>query len=325
MIPAIQKLSAYERIKLLADPRRMEILRRLMASPATLSQLGEALGQHPARVRHHLKKLEDAGLVHLTEIRVTQSVTEKYYQAEASAFLIQELLLPESSIPQVVFSGSHDLAMEELARQLHPHIHIFSLPIGSLDGLISLRQGLCHLAGSHLRDENGEYNTPTLRHLFPEQNVQVITLAYRTQGLMLAPGNPQQIRSLEDLAKPGVIFINRNPGSGTRVWLEQELKRLGISVSQVIGFGNAVKTHRESALAIQQGQAHAAIGIQAAAEQAGLDFIPLFEERYDLVSSHDQHEQLTPIFETLQSAAFRRRIGGLAGYATAHSGETISF
>jgi putative molybdopterin biosynthesis protein len=325
MNPVIQKLSAYERIKLLADPRRMEVLRRLMAAPATLSQLGEALGQHPAWVRHHLKKLEDAGLVHLAEIRVTQSVTEKYYQAEASAFLIQELLLPGSSVPQVVFSGSHDLAMEELARQLHPDIHIFSLPIGSLDGLISLRQGLCHLAGSHLRDENGEYNSPTLRHLFPEQNVRVITLAHRTQGLMLVSGNPQQIRRLEDLARPDVIFINRNPGSGTRVWLEQELKRLGIPASQVNGFGNAVKTHRESALQIQQGQAQAAIGIQAAAEQAGLDFIPLFEERYDLVFPHDQHEQLTPIFETLQSAAFRRRIGGLAGYATAHSGETISF
>lgn len=323
MDSATQKLSAYEHIKLLADPRRMEILRRLMAAPATLSQLGEALGEHPAWVRHHLKKLEMAGLVVLAEKRVTRSVTEKFYQARASAFLIQELLLPQSEKPLVVLSGSHDLAVELLAEQLMPHLSVFTLPVGSLDGLISLRQGLCHLAGSHLRDDGGEYNVPTVRHLFPEQGVRLITLAYRTQGIMVQPGNPKQIRSLQDLYRSDVLFVNRNPGSGTRTWLQQELHRLGIPVSAVRGFENGLMTHRESARAILQGQADAALGIQAAALQAGLGFIPLFEERYDLVVSEQALGQVAPLLEAVQTAEFRQQVAKLSGYAMAHSGEQV--
>src|SRR5512143_3186949 len=149
---SIETLHAFDQIKLLADNRRLAILRLLMAQPATLKQLGDKLGQSPAWIRHHLKALEGAELVELTEVRTTGTVTEKFYRARAGALLLQELILPKSPKPTVVFSGSHDLALESIAAHLAKHLLLLSLPVGSLDGLVHLRQGLCQVSGVHLLD-----------------------------------------------------------------------------------------------------------------------------------------------------------------------------
>lgn len=319
----VESLHTFEQIKQLADPRRMAILRLLMGSPATLTQLGTALGKHPAWIQHHVKTLLAAGLVELDEVRVTTGVTEKFYRARAGVFLLQELILPHSDKPTVIFSGSHDLALESLSSRLASRLHLVTLPVGSLDGLINLRQGLCHLAGAHLLDETGSYNTSYVRHLFPDRAVEMITLAYRTQGLLLAQGNPKGIHSLSDLAREDVKFVNRNPGSGTRLWLDREIQRLGLTPNLIRGYEDSVHTHSESALAIQSGQADAALGIQAAAHQHGLDFIPLFEERYDLVIPNEQLKKLGPVLDTLQTKSFRREVEGLHGYDTKHTGEEI--
>jgi putative molybdopterin biosynthesis protein len=319
----VETLHTFEQIKQLADPRRMAILRLLMGSPATLSQLGTALGKHPAWIQHHVKALLSAGLVELDEVRVTAGVTEKFYRAKAGAFLLQELILPQSDKPTIIFSGSHDLALESLSSRLSSRLNLLTLPVGSLDGLINLRQGLCHLAGAHLLDESGDYNTPYVHRLFPDRAVEMITLAYRTQGLLLVQGNPKGIHSLSDLAREDVTFINRNPGSGTRLWLDREIQRLGLAPNLIRGYDQSVHTHSESALAVQSGQVDVALGIQAAAHQHGLDFIPLFEERYDLVIPEEQVRLVRPLLDTLQTAAFRRQLSALTGYNSAHSGEQI--
>ncbi len=319
----VESLNSFEQIKQLADPRRMTILRRLMNSPATLTQLGKELGKHPAWIQHHVKVLLSAGLVEIAEVRVTTGITEKFYRAKAGAFLLHDLILPESGKPAVIFSGSHDLAIESLSDRLASHLHILTLPVGSLDGLVNLRQGLCHLAGAHLLDETGDYNTPYVHHLFPDRPVKMVTLAYRTQGLLLAQGNPKGIHSITDLARTDVKFVNRNPGSGTRLWLDREIRRLGLTPNLIRGYGDSVRTHSESALAIQTGAADAALGIQAAAHQYELDFVPLFEERYDLVIPDEQIKLVRPLLDTLQTAAFRKQLSALTGYNTAHSGEQI--
>jgi putative molybdopterin biosynthesis protein len=321
----VEFLTAYEQIKLLADARRLAILRRLMAAPASLTGLGQALGEHPAWVRHHLKKLEDAGLVEIAEVRVTAGVTEKFYRAKASALLLQQMVLPEAAgRPAVILSGSHDLAVELLAQELAAHLNLLTLPVGSLDGLVALRQGLCHLSGAHLYDAaTGEYNTSFVRHLFPDRATELITLAHREQGLLLAPGNPKRIRGLADLARPEVTFVNRQRGSGTRLWLDNELHRLGIPADQIHGYAREVRTHTECARLVQQGLADAAVGLHAAAGQHGLDFIPFFFERYDLILPREQAEALHPLLDTLQTGAFRREVAGLVGYDTAHTGEQI--
>jgi putative molybdopterin biosynthesis protein len=323
-MPFIEHLHTFAQIKLLADKRRLAILRLLMAAPASLTQLGLALGEHPAWVRHHLKQLEQAGLVEIVETRVTSGVVEKFYRARANGLLLQELILPEDAAhPTVVFSGSHDLAIELLARQLSAHLNILTLPVGSLDGLVTLRQGLCNFSGAHLMDSSGEYNAPFVRHFFPDRATLLITLAHREQGLILFPGNPKQIQNLSDLARPEVVFVNRQKGSGTRLWLDNELHRLSIPADQIRGYDREVRLHTECASLVQNGEADVAIGLHAAAHQAGLDFIPLFQERYDLVFPREQANFLMPLLDTIQTSAFRQSVNNLNGYDTTHTGEQI--
>lgn len=320
---SVEILHAFEQIKLLSDARRMAILRLLMAGPATLTQLAMTLEQSPARVRHHVKTLEGAGLVELAEVRTTGTVTEKFYRARAGAFLLHEYVLPEGRKPSIIFSGSHDLALDGVAGRLSKRVTMLSLPVGSLDGLIHLRQGLCQVSGAHLLDSSGEYNAPFVRHLFPDRDMELVTLANRTQGLMLAPGNPESIRSTTDIARRGVRFVNRNRGSGTRLWLDTELARLGVEPAHIHGYSHEVRTHSETAALIEAGEADCALGLQAAAIRHGLDFIPLFEERYDLVLTRENEKPLGPILDYLQTAAFRRELIALGGYNPAHAGEQV--
>jgi molybdate-binding protein len=316
-------IRSFRNIKLLADARRMDILRLLMAAPATLTSLARIMKQSPAWIRHHILALEAADLVEVNEIRKTGKVTEKFYRAKADALLLQELILPKTKMPALIFSGSHDVALEEIANHLQKHFTLLSLPVGSLDGLVNLRQGLCQLSGTHLLDESGEYNTPFIRHLFPDRNVEIVTFAYRTQGLMVANRNPLGIKTMSDIAKPNVHFVNRNRGSGTRLWLEAELRKLKIPAEELRGYDQIVQTHSEAASTVRFGQADVALGLQAAAHQHGLDFIPLFEERYDLVLPRENQKLLTPLLDYLQTSTFRTELNALSGYSSSHSGEQI--
>jgi putative molybdopterin biosynthesis protein len=319
----IETVQSFEQIKVLADARRMAILQLLMAESATLTQLAQALKRSPAWVRHHVQMLEGAKLIELAEVRTTGTVTEKYYRARAGAFLLQEMILPKTHKPVVIFAGSHDLALEAMAGHFARHLTLLSLAVGSLDGLVDLRQGLCQLSGAHLLDASGEYNVPFVRHLFPDRPMELVTLANRTQGLMLAPGNPKSVKNLDDLRGGNLRFVNRNPGSGTRLWLDGELKRKGIEAAQVCGYSHEVRTHSEAASLVQTGEADAALGLQAAAVQHGLFFVPLFEERYDLVLLRENESPLAPLLDYLQTEAFRTGLNSLAGYNTVHSGEQI--
>ncbi len=320
----VAHLQAFDQIKLLADSRRMEILRLLMAAPATLTHLAKILKQSPAWVRHHILALESSGLIEIGEIRKTGKVQEKFYRAKADALLLQETILPKSKKPTVIFSGSHDIALENVSELLAKHVNLLSLSVGSLDGLVNLRQGLCQISGSHLLDESGEYNTPFVKHLFPDRNVEIVTLAYRTQGLMIASGNPKGIKKIADIARPNVRFVNRNAGSGTRLWLDAELRKQKIPVEKIAGYEDQVKTHSEAANLVIENKADVSLGLQAAAHQNGLDFIPLFEERYDLVLPSEQEMNLNPLLEYIQTASFREMLASLTGYNTSHSGETVA-
>ncbi len=321
---SIQHLHSFEQLKLLSDPRRRAILQELMLHPASLTMLGKVIGEHPAWIRHHLKQLEAAGLVEWVETRMQSGVVEKFYRARAGGYLVQELILPQQrGHPAVVFSGSHDLAVELLARLVSKHLQVLTLTVGSLDGLVALRQNLCSLSGAHLLDPGGEYNLPYIRHFFPDRPMQVITLVHREQGLIVQRGNPKAIRSLADLARQDVTFANRNPGSGTRLWLDRQLLKEGIPPDSVRGYQNAFSTHTACASLVQSGQADVALGLRAAAHQLGLDFIPLFHERYDLVFTQEQCTSLLPLLDTIQTGAFRQAVDALTGYDTSHTGEQI--
>jgi len=327
-LPGLQTLTQFEQIKLLSDERRLAILRLLMGRAATLSQLAEALDSYPAKIRHHLKKLEQAALVELVSTQVVGGFVEKYYRATAAAFAINLAITPTPpAAGAVVALGSHDPALERLAQLLANNSAVpalFTVPVGSLDGLIALRQGVGQLAGAHLPDDDGGsgFNRAYVRRLFPGRAMTLLTLAHRQQGLLVAPGNPKQIEGLVDLVRPELVFVNRQPGTGTRVWLEQQLGRLGLDLAGVNQYGRIARTHHEVAQTIVAGRADVGLGILAAAHMTGLDFIPLFEERYDLVLPTETINEplLLPLFDMLQTAVFRQAVQQLAGYDVAQTG-----
>ena len=324
----MQSILDFESLKVVADGRRLAILRLLLWEPATLSQLGKLLDMHPAQVRHHLKQLEAAGVVELAATQISGGFVEKYYRATARAFVINLAVTPQRPQQEaVVAMGSDDPALEALAGALRRHQSapdVFAVPVGSLDGLVALRQGVCRLAGCHLPDGEGDdYNLSYVRHLFPGQTMLLLTLAYRQQGLLLARGNPRSVQGLADLARADVTFVNRRRGAGTRLWLDRQLGRLGIAPEQVRGYQREVNTHFEVAETVARGEADVGLGLLAAAQQQGLGFVPLFEERYELVvpEADVADPGLQPLLDCLQTADCRRIINGLAGYSAVRTGE----
>jgi molybdate-binding protein/DNA-binding HxlR family transcriptional regulator len=319
----IETLRSLEKVKLLSDDRRLRIMRILMAGPATLTQLSERLGRSAAWVRHHVKALEAAGLVLPGDVRTTGRVTEKYYRAAAHGLMLESLILPKSRTPVLVFAGSHDMALQTAGDRLSRHRSFLALHVGSLNGLMRLRQGVCQVTGVHLLGDDGGYNVDFVHHVFPEGGVELYTLAFRMQGLMLARGNPKHIHDVKDLARAGVRLVQRNSGSGTRLWLQHQMALEGMAASQLHPGTKDISTHTEAAALVRQGRADVAIGLEAAAADAGLDFVPLFEERYDLVVVHSGHREVDPLLDYIQSADFRSHIGSLPGYSATHTGEQV--
>jgi putative molybdopterin biosynthesis protein len=307
--------------KILGYPERYRILRRLMAAQATLTQLGEAFNQTPAHIRHHLKILERAGLVEFSEARPVQGGPEKYYRATQRALFVHQAVLPEVPSGKVgITIGSMDTGVLHLAEYISKKqlpVFLLPIPISSLDGLISLRQGLCQMSTCHLIDaQSQEYNRPFIRHLFPGQAMALVQVYRREEGLIVRPGNPLGIKNLDDLGRPDILFVNREPGSGVRQWLDVQLKRLGLQPEQLRGYLQVVQSHQEVAYAVQAGRADVGIGIAASARAFGLGFIPLFEEPYEIALPFHliSDERYTPFFDVLSSGEFRASVRHLDGY-----------
>ena len=325
----LRRVERLDAIRSLTDPTRMNILRRMMLESKTISVLGAELDKHPAWIRHHVKALEEAGLIRLVEQRTTRNYTEKFYRATALAYSISMLVRPaigEGS--PVVALASHDFALDLLEVNEATAGTLAVGIAGSLDALIGVRQGLADIAGCHLLDpETGEYNDGYVRHIFPDRDVVTVTLSEREQGLIVRKGNPLDLRGVADIAERQARFVNRNRGSGTRIWLDRALKAAGISQEAIIGWDNEVHTHSAAAHCVVSGTAEVALGVRAAAEEADLDFMPLFEERYDLVIPEDVYatDKVTRLLEVLNSRSFRRSVRGLPGYHPAHTGDERRF
>ena len=223
--------------------------------------------------------------------------------------------------------GSHDLTLDLLSQFLAQEDRRFvSANIGSQGGLVALRRGEAHLAGSHLFDpQTGEFNILYIREYMPDIPVKVVALVRREQGLLVRRGNPKGIKSLGDLSRSTVRFVNRQRGAGTRVLLDYHLKLMGISSEMIQGYNQEEYTHLGIAAAIASGRADCGLGIAAAAQALDLDFIPLFQERYDLVvpKKFADDELLAPLFGLLSSRAFREAVSKLKGYDVSVMGTVI--
>ena len=223
--------------------------------------------------------------------------------------------------------GSHDLTLDLMAQFLAEHDRrLASANVGSQGGLVALRRGEAHFAGSHLLNpETGEYNISYIRQYMPNIPVKVVALVMREQGLILSKGNPKEIKSLPDITKPDVQFVNRQRGAGTRVLLDYHLKKLQIPQSSIEGYKQDEYTHLGVAAAVASGRADCGLGIAAAAQALELDFIPLFQERYDLVipKQFADDDLLAPLFGLLADPALRLAVSQLTGYDVSVMGTII--
>lgn len=239
-----------------------------------------------------------------------------------------ELLVPPEALDHtLVIVGSHDVTLDLLAdhmKRAAPWVRVSSSHLGSLAGLMAIAAGRCHLGGTHLLDpETGDYNVSYVKRYLKDRPARLVTLALRQQGLMVKPGNPKGIQGIADLAREDVVFVNRQPGSGTRVLLDHHLKQAGIDPARIRGYDHHEYTHMAVAVAVLAGGADAGLGILAAARALGLDFIPLMTERYDLCIPLEfwDDPRVQILLKTLQSPDFRRAVEELGGYDTTPMGE----
>jgi putative molybdopterin biosynthesis protein len=230
---------------------------------------------------------------------------------------------------RIVIAGSNDLALEALTKSVHsrsPHFTVSLSNLGSLAGLNALQNGTCHIAASHLLDaETGEYNSPCIKKDFSDLKVRLVNLTHREQGLLIKKGNPLAIRGLKDLASKKAVFINRQIGSGTRVLLDFKLKENKIDPSEISGYATLAYTHMEVALAIFRGSADVGMGIRAAAKVLDLDFIPVANERFDLIIPNEYYstEAVSALCQTLGSDEFKSTITQMGGYETYDTGKIV--
>ena len=246
--------------------------------------------------------------------------------AEVEVRLLRELGELEKTI---VVTGSDDVALNLAASTLHSGGALLTLAVshvGSLGGLAALRDGLCHLAGSRLIDpETGGYTLSYLDQVLPGRDIAVVRLAVREQGLIVAPGNPLDLSGVEDLARGGLRYLNRQPGSGTRALLDYEIARSGIAPGSILGYDREEHTHLAVAASVASGRTDCGLGLLAAARAFGLDFVPVTSEPFDLVldAASLEDELLGPFWDLLSSSNFQASVRALGGYNTSEMGKRI--
>ena len=230
----------------------------------------------------------------------------------------------------IVCIGSHDNTLDILynfLRKRYPEVSLSSSHVGSMGGILAIKRGEAHVAGTHLLDESsGEYNIPFIKKLLPEKKVVLVNLVYRVQGFIVPKGNPKGIKKFCDLAREDVVFINRQGGSGTRLLLDKYLREEGILPEEIKGYENEEYTHMGVAQAVASGRADVGLGIYAAAKALGLDFIPVAEERYDLLIPKEFLELsiIQALLDVIKNdEEFRKLVESLGGYDTRDMGKII--
>ncbi len=280
-----------------------------------------------------------ASMVHRAESFLLDSITAGYSLAEVQSSLniamdrwreLQHQAADVQDARALRFAGSHDMAMLWLSNHMGSIVPGVSLQLtfaGSLRGLMLLAEGQSDLAGCHLWDEESQrYNEPFIHRLFPGEKMALIRLANRKIGLIVSPGNPLQLHGVADLLHPGVRFVNRQTGSGTRVWLENAFEKQGLDPRQVQGYSIEKATHSQVAQEIAEGRSDAGVGLESAAAALKLDFIPLVDECYDLVTYAllAEREPIAALVAWLGTTQAREQLSYLTGYDLSEMG-TVRF
>jgi putative molybdopterin biosynthesis protein len=230
----------------------------------------------------------------------------------------------------IVCIGSHDNALDVLGNFLKKKIPAFSLSsahVGSMGGLLALKRGEAHCAGTHLLDEaTQEYNVTYIRKILPDIPVKLVNLVYRTQGLLIPKDNPKNVSGFQDLARKDVVFVNRQAGAGTRLLTDLYLRKFNIDPRDVNGYSHEEFTHMAVAAAVLSGAADTGLAVLSAAQALGLDFLPVARERYDLAIPERFYD--TPMLQALlaiirEDSQFRETITSMGGYDVSEMGRVM--
>lgn len=239
-----------------------------------------------------------------------------------------QLFGEERDLTKRVMVAGCDPGISVLSRHVQrAGIELVAVNRNSSQSLDLLKQGLVHVAGTHLRDEaTGESNLPAVHRRFSKGAVAVIGFALWEEGIVVTRGNPKGIRTIADFARKNITIVNREAGAGCRIMLDSKLVQLGIAARSVRGYGQIALGHLPAAWHVLTGKADCCIATKAAARVFGLDFIPLLSERYDLVirKPHLNSQAIQVLLETLGRAAFRRELEGLGGYDTRTAGDRLA-
>jgi putative molybdopterin biosynthesis protein len=307
-------------------PRITATITRKVTSPTgdddfvrvTLAKVGDKLLATPlSRGAGVITSLVRAdGLAHIP--RFSEGVNQN---AEVEILLYRSLHEIEQTVLAI---GSHDPMLDLLGQHLaaqFPGTRLTSANVGSMGGLIAIKRGETHIAGTHLLDEDtGDYNISYIQKQLADIPLQLVTFAHREQGLIVQKGNPLNITSLDDL--PRVRYVNRQRGAGTRVLLDYELKQRGIPTDSITGYEREEYTHMAVAAAVATGVADCGMGVRSAAIALNLDFVTVGWERYDIVipQVHQQHSGVQSLLATLRSDSFKAALAAQHGYDTRETG-----
>lgn len=239
-----------------------------------------------------------------------------------------QLLRDRRLIEQEIAVAGCDPAIFLAGEYLRRHMNtaaVVGWTMGSGAALDALRRGEVHIAGVHIVDsKSGESNLPYVKQHLKGYDVNVVTFATWEEGLMVPAGNPLGIRMVSDLARRGVQIVNREPRSGARILLDQQLSAAGLPPDHIRGYDRVASSHFHVARLISEGQADIGVGVRSAANYYGLDFVPIQEARYDLIVRKEYwstHPILHQFFDLLATRQFRREVQALGGYDTSETGK----
>jgi putative molybdopterin biosynthesis protein len=254
-------------------------------------------------------------------------LVDRWVEAHVNSIPATEPFL-ERATGLLLIAGSDDPLLNRLIglyRRRHPDVIALRSGAGSSEGLLALRRGLCHIACVHLPHPEGGFSTDHLDEIFGDDAVAV-TFAIRSQGLLLSAGNPHRLSTLQGAAAADLHWALREPGTGTRAWFDRTLDRFGIDPAPILRHAIIVDTHLEVGLAVHRGAADVGTGIEAAAHLIGLDFLPLYQERFDLVIRKNTFftAPVQNLLVLLGAPEFADMAAQLDGYDTATSGRIIN-
>jgi molybdate-binding protein/DNA-binding transcriptional regulator YhcF (GntR family) len=304
-----------------------------------ISQAGrgtQVAGSIPRSKTSEQNTIRKANLVHRSETFLLEALTAGYDLDEIQSAMelamdrwrTLDLAVHPEIRQRLRFAGSHDMAINAVGRyffgEILPEVALQVTFSGSMGGLLALKDGKADLAGAHLWDAaTDSYNLPFIQKVLPDVSLWLVTFAHRRLGLILAPGNPLGIHSLEDLLRPEILFVNRQAGSGTRVWLDSTLSRMKIPANLINGYRDERLTHSDVARSVAEGSANVGLGLESAALAYGLDYLHLTRERYDLVMTADTAilPAVQALIQWLGSEDGQGFIGRYQGYDVQETGK----